>query len=207
MIVLTLARKPVVSNVARNALSYGTGGINLDASRIGTFKNTTPSGSNRFNAALARQGYRPKAYEQPEKAPDAAAGRFPANVLFQHLDGCRPSGTSLVKRNVLERTRSGGRGTTYNGGKDGSLYGAKMVAADILEVDTYDCEEGCPVKTLDEQSGELHARGNQNPSTQGGGSGVSVSPGGVRYSNHHERPELKMSGGASRFFKQFGGAK
>jgi DNA modification methylase len=55
-------------------------------------------------------------------------------------------------------------------------------------------------ESLDEQSGILHARGNVKQSYGGGGSGNTVVIGDRHLSNHHERPELKKSGGASRFF-------
>ena len=53
---------------------------------------------------------------------------------------------------------------------------------------------------LDKQSGTLHARGNVNQSTSGGGSGNTVNPGPKHKSNHHKRELLQKDGGASRFF-------
>lgn len=55
------------------------------------------------------------------------------------------------------------------------------------------------VVELNEQSGDLHPRGNVNPSSQGGGSGHSWSTNN-RPSSHHNRDNLKVVGGASRFF-------
>lgn len=53
---------------------------------------------------------------------------------------------------------------------------------------------------LDSQSGSLHARGNVNQSTSGGGTGKTVSPGPKHESRHHKRKLLQRDGGASRFF-------
>jgi len=78
---ITLARKPLMGTVAANVLRHGTGALNIDASRIGDFQNTTPSGVDRRNAVLADMGCRPNAYQVGEKTPDTPDGRWPANLI------------------------------------------------------------------------------------------------------------------------------
>jgi hypothetical protein len=72
-----LIRKPLSEKtVAANVLKYGTGGINIDASRISLNGEKNPSHSNRganFN---------------PEQA---SLGRFPANLVLSHNEDCEPS--------------------------------------------------------------------------------------------------------------------
>ena len=81
-----MARKPLVGTVATNVLEYGTGALNIDGCRVGDFQNTTPSGVDRRNAALAEAGYRPGAYQMGEKTPDTPPGRWPANLIHDGSD-------------------------------------------------------------------------------------------------------------------------
>ena len=69
-------------------LSWGTGALNIDGCRVGDFQNTTPSGVDRRNAALAEAGYRPGTYQMGEKTPDTPPGRWPANLIH---DGSEPA--------------------------------------------------------------------------------------------------------------------
>jgi len=84
---ILLVRKPLMGTVAANVLKYGTGAINIDECRVGDFKNTTPSGANRWNASLAEQGYRPNTYQTESKTPDSPAGRWPANIILDEKAG------------------------------------------------------------------------------------------------------------------------
>ena len=81
---IVMARKPLIGTVAANVQQYGTGGLNIDACRVGTYTNTTPSGVDRRNATLAEQGYRPGAYQMGETTPDGAPGRWPANLILTY---------------------------------------------------------------------------------------------------------------------------
>jgi len=83
---ITVARKPLVGTVAANVLEHGTGALNIDGCRVGDFQNTTPSGVDRRNAALADAGYRPGAYQMGAKVPDGPAGRWPANLIHDGSD-------------------------------------------------------------------------------------------------------------------------
>ena len=83
---ITVARKPLIGTVAANVLEHGTGGINVDACRVGTFQNTTPSGVDRRNAKLAELGYRPGEYQMGEREPDGTPGRWPANLIHDGSD-------------------------------------------------------------------------------------------------------------------------
>jgi DNA modification methylase len=60
-----VARKPLVGTVAENVLTHGTGAINVDGCRVGTFTPAPAAGGmERLNAANHRQGYRPNAYQK-----------------------------------------------------------------------------------------------------------------------------------------------
>lgn len=95
---ITVARKPLIGTVAENVLTHGTGAINVDGCRVGDFVNTTPSGVDRRNAALAEAGYRPDAYQMGQTTPSGAQGRWPANLIHD--------GSQLVL-DLFPETKSG----------------------------------------------------------------------------------------------------
>ena len=71
---IVMARKPVKGTVANNVLTYGTGGLNIDASRIGTETitiNTFDNGAKPFGDAVGK----PYTSKQSE-------GRWPANIIL-----------------------------------------------------------------------------------------------------------------------------
>lgn len=99
---ICFARKPLVGTVAGNVLQHGTGAINIDGCRVGDFVNTTPPGTDRYNAANFEQGYRPSAYgrdgeasadprytengstnfaAKPGPRGGSPEGRWPANIV------------------------------------------------------------------------------------------------------------------------------
>jgi DNA modification methylase len=95
---ITVARKPLIGTVAENVLAHGTGAINVDGCRVGDFVNTTPSGVDRRNAALAEAGYRPGQYQMGQTTPSSAQGRWPANLIH---DG------SQMVLDLFPQTKSG----------------------------------------------------------------------------------------------------
>lgn len=88
-----LVRRPIgEKTVAANVLKHGTGGINIDASRIGTDKmggySVTPGGMLQ-PSTQREQGYRPdwNREDRPFVANEAI-GRYPANLVFSHHEDC-----------------------------------------------------------------------------------------------------------------------
>jgi DNA modification methylase len=81
---IVLARKPLEKGltVAANVLKWGTGAINVDASRIGTEQRTYS-----LNGAINGGNFGNNA-NQPanERESATAVGRWPANVLFDEWD-------------------------------------------------------------------------------------------------------------------------
>ncbi len=107
---IVLARKPIDGTVTENVLEHGIGGLNIDASRVGDFTNTQPSGMNKWNDFRHGDGK----YET-EETVNIKEGRFPANVIH---DG---------SEKVLEgfpQTKSGEPGIK-NKGNDGAAYNAE----------------------------------------------------------------------------------
>lgn len=80
---IVLARKPLIGTVAANVLEWGTGGLNIDGSRVGSEVLTyqghgIPSGANQFvNSKKQIDRNRPA---------KVATGRFPANLIHDGSD-------------------------------------------------------------------------------------------------------------------------
>lgn len=201
MRIIHVLRKPLSeSTVASNVLKHGCGGINIDASRISStgdhMRPFQPTNNDR-EVYGAQTGFQPTNH---------AGGRWPANVILQHLDGCRCDGIKRVKpSNGSGRAGAGSSGfqTSYVGGDSkGAGFTGGSVKDDGKEtVANWICEPGCPVARLDEQSGERKttwiAPSHKN-NRDGDFMGALNHPGHQGYND---------TGGASRFYKQVGGGK
>ena len=78
---IVVARKPLTGTVAANVLEYGTGAINIDASRIGT-------GGHLQWSSPRNMGYYGGSDTVGAQATQNQAGRWPANVILSHHDTC-----------------------------------------------------------------------------------------------------------------------
>jgi DNA modification methylase len=76
---IVVARKPLIGTVAENVLTHGTGGLNIDGSRIGTTVETWPK-SRAWGAGYVPGGDRSK--DQTELTGQVPNGRWPANVIL-----------------------------------------------------------------------------------------------------------------------------
>lgn len=79
---IVVARKPLIGTVAENVLTYGTGGLNIDGSRIG--KETIISRGGRSGAVTGdeRTGAALGMYGAHESLNTEHQGRWPANVIL-----------------------------------------------------------------------------------------------------------------------------
>lgn len=110
---IVLARKPLSEpTVAANVLRWGTGALNVDATRVGISSGDTIYAKNPHTAAkgggIASVGLSANLYRVP-------SGRWPANVILSHSlfctdDACDPScAVALLDAQSGER-RTGGQG-------------------------------------------------------------------------------------------------
>jgi hypothetical protein len=206
---IVVARKPFKGTVAANVLAYGTGAINVDATRIGT---TDKLGGGQTSGAVKFQheGWNRPWMDDPEVvarvAEDAKAsvakaeslGRWPANVVLSHGEGCVQVGTRTVNENL------GGRASlnSWRKAEDRTDVPEAPVVVNSIngEVPVWECEPGCPVAELDVQSGVSQSksanRGLQYSDRAGGiaDGGPNPVPGTDTVRGHED------SGGASRFF-------
>jgi DNA modification methylase len=84
---IVVARKPLIGTVAENVLEYGTGAINVDGCRIGTADKLSISKADPFHKADGSQLWNPTSSGAIERGQHAA-GRWPANIVFSHAEGC-----------------------------------------------------------------------------------------------------------------------
>ena len=166
---IILARKPLSGTVAANVLAHGTGALNIDGCRIKT-------------------GTRPLV--QPHDS-----GRWPANLVLAHSDGCREVGTKRVRGSRIEKPSEHEFEAFADGGMGGPRGPRGHGDADGMEtVAAWECEPDCPVRLLDEQSRELTSNG-QVASYESRPNAVYGD-----LSGHVFNARQTNSGGASRFF-------
>jgi hypothetical protein len=192
MRVIHVLRKPLSEGtVASNTLTHGVGGLNIDASRIGSgLRLQAAAGGigdgNIYGSADEYILGRGRDYR--------VGGRWPANAILQHLDDCRREGTRPAEGYQINRFTDGAK---HFGGAAGHPYEVSTMEAGVEAV--WACASGCPVRALDEQSGACPSTGN-HPSTAKNTSiyrpGQPPMAQGRLYAD---------TGGASRFFKQVGG--
>ena len=220
-----LARKPLSEKtIATNVLEHGTGGINIDASRI-VFKSEAdkseakPQGritSHSSTAIGAQPDVGQSTGRQEFKSEQSAQGRFPANLVLSHKPGCKPKGCDDSCVIKMLDDQSGERKTTWvssthannrsgeflgkvgHPGEQG--YNDTGGASRFFKQVEWDCEDDCAVKQLDEQSlsGGMHSAGKKRES----GSSKQAGEGGLLGVGNHEGNGVRFgdNGGASRFF-------
>jgi site-specific DNA-methyltransferase (adenine-specific) len=150
---IVLARKPLEKglSIAENILKWGVGGINIDASRIGTNENLNGGAYSENKKSDGEWGtmheFVGKEYEQPQ-------GRFPANIILTHHEDCECKGTKKVKSDGnfpktqnTESWKMSSKGKSLTPENDYADENGKE------EVEDWDCHEDCPIRILDEQSG------------------------------------------------------
>ena len=198
---IVLARKPLEKglSIAENILKWGVGGINIDASRIGTeIREHKPKGIRSGAENYVGDNWNPnndlKEYQ----------GRFPANIILTHHEDCECKGTKKVKAIKGGNSRAIQKNTYNDFGKnyDNTPNGIGCGFGDEdgnEEVENWDCHEDCPIRILDEQSGV-----SKSPSkVKSGGDtfGRAGRIGSQLYNNMGlDKEGYSDKGGASRFF-------
>jgi hypothetical protein len=150
---IVVGRKPLVGTVAANVLAHGTGALNIDGCRVGT-----PAPSLASGHGTARSGGIMGVSTPRDGWENTASGRWPANVLLSHAEGCRPVGTrevvtgTAVNRNRPEISEPGAG--TIGMLPDNRRAPDVSYGVDGREtVEAWECVPGCPVGELDRQSG------------------------------------------------------
>ena len=152
--IITLLRKPLDGSVAENTLKHGCGAINIDATRIGTghhlplgkITSKRLAGDGGLGAGSGREGNREAFIPRPSE------GRWPANFIIIHKEGCELKGIKKIKEGVGNSDK-GGTEREVGLYKDGLKKRAKDHHQGEEKIEDWVCVEDCPVQELGRQSG------------------------------------------------------
>lgn len=191
---IIVAMKPIEGTYAQNALMHGVAGLNIDGSRIAI------NGEN-----LGRDIYQTQSWKNTSKAGVGSVnenwkkGRWPANTLLSHHESCKPQGTKKIGKGEAKSTSTPRSNYGFKLSESSADRSDSIVNYGEEEVEVWDCHEDCPVKTMDEQSGDTSsARAGGNPNNPKRGSEKSDPLWGMV--DGRETHDYRDKGGASRFF-------
>ena len=199
-----LARKPLKEKtVAEQVLATGTGALNIDACRISCSESITTHSRGKNQAypkrpietTVEESG---RAVRQDLFESASRQGRWPANVVLSHSPSCRKVGTKQagIKRSLTPGDRGGDTAIFGSANASGTTINRHCDAEGKETVDAYECVEGCPVKALDEQSGDSLSSGI-------GRKGASRARTRGLFGEMQQGPLYSDVGGASRYYQQF----
>jgi DNA modification methylase len=134
---IVLARKPLTGTVAANVLEYGTGALNIDATRV-RHDAEAPAGRTRHGGGVVGNG---TSWELPDNRTPMPAGRWPANLVLTHSPECEQTGT--------RPDTFGGGAKATSGFVDG--YEHDGFVGQTVDVPTWSCVPECPVAILNGQ--------------------------------------------------------
>jgi len=207
--VIHVARRPLCGTVAANALKHGTGSLNIDGTRLGTGEDLGRTQNEQMCGPCMSGG---GSTGWQGGTTGSTKGRWPANVVLEHLPECERVGTKRVKgtsvagqvpiRRSGVHSPAGGHQTI---GREQTPTTGFSDEDGMEEVESWACAPGCPVADIDEQSGVTHSAGGRTANISdsshiyGGGKGLGqeLDPEEVRGD-----PGFGDTGGASRYFKQ-----
>lgn len=201
---IVLARKPLEKglSIAENVLKWGTGGINIDGCRVKINEEIKASsmpkivGSNNF---CSREPNADRlSYEQNSQ------GRFPANLILTHHPDCVCYGLKKIKSQIDKPTNRTEKGNSWNEKncglrsdlpKNSGGYGDENGEETIED---WNCHEDCPIRIMDEQSGDRKGWASQNHNNFSPYGGNSFNSSETNRAGFHQG--YNDNGGASRFF-------
>lgn len=206
---IVIAMKPVEAGFAENALLHGVAGINIDECRIATIESLN-------GGAYAEKGSRGKLSSDEREGAAAGmfqagktvgrnfeqpVGRWPANVILGHAEGCVLKGTKKVgngdrQTNVSEEYCDSVDEGYKRKNRSSFIHKTQGIVRQYGEetVDDWDCVEGCPVRGFPETTSGKP--GIKHGGNTGSAYGAESRPSGTQMSGFGD------SGSAARFFKQ-----
>lgn len=202
-------RKPLAGTLASNVLKHGTGGLNIDATRVRhASKEDFDAHKKGVDAIRDKGGSRDKSWKNASDLSGAnevkASGRWPSNVLLEHSASCRKVGT----KEIASHPQGPDRFQKTTGGDFSDAYGNQLAADEPEVLPVWSCVEGCPVLALDAQSGDRPSTltGRADPNGSHEHPGTEMNPTSTFLGERtHLSKVYADAGGASRFFTQIEG--
>lgn len=207
---IMLFRKPFKGSLTKNVLAHGTGVLNIDGCRVKhASKEDFEEHKAQVEAVQNKGGVRGNSWKNSSDLSGAndvkIEGRWPPNTLFVHSPECQRTG--VVE--VAPHPQGANRFQKTSGGEFSDAYGNQEASSDPEYLTKWSCVEGCPVATLDEQSGNrpstLTGRADPSGSHDHPGTDMSSESGFLGGEREHLSRVYADAGGASRFFPQFEG--
>lgn len=195
---LVLAMKPCQGTFAENALEHGVAGLNIDECRIGMAtddaRNSARPGHSHKSTVPGTIDFGTGNKMHSEQHP---SGRWPANLILTHTPYCQEIGTRQVQSSGGKNPHPDSGIVSTGGAFQEKKQRERFNCADengLETISAWDCHPLCPVRLLDEQSGD-----------RGGGYGRRGTGGQTYGSNRTFQGDMREvgygdSGGASRFF-------
>jgi len=113
---IVMARKPFKGNVAQNVLEWGTGGINIDESRVGTRTENESGWSKSGSKASENRSMSGSNYDRVAK-DEIGLGRWPANIILDEEAGEILDQQSGISKGKVGMTQQSSPNNIYNGFK------------------------------------------------------------------------------------------
>jgi len=205
---IVLARKPLEKglSIAENVLKWGTGAINIDGCRVKMSKNdyeeidakSTKNPTSNYNENPTKK-YGDFA-ENIATKPNTQ-GRFPANLILTHHPECECKGMKKIKAikgglggSVSMNEQGFGFKKIENGANAGGLGDENGEET----IEDWACHDDCPIKIMDEQSGDRKGWASQNHNSFNPYGGNSFNK--IETDRNGLHQGYNDTGGASRFF-------
>jgi site-specific DNA-methyltransferase (adenine-specific) len=132
---IVLARKPLIGTVAQNVQRFGTGAINIDASRVGWDKASLAKDAGRRTAGMQdiRGGkFNARSGKRLEMNPASPSGRWPANIIHDGSDEVLSEFAKFVRKGASAPVNGTEESTTGQNG----IYGHFNRVAGAFHGDT-----------------------------------------------------------------------
>lgn len=207
-----LVRKPFNGTLIKNYATHGTGGLNIDACRVSyASEEDFENHKAQVESIQARGGSMEESWKNASDLSGASdanpLGRWPGNLLLQHDPECQEIGSKKIGANPTWDTPNRTTESLFTGkevsrvrhaetSKDFHHQQGNPIGEETVRV--YQCVEGCPVRLMDQQSGQLTSgkmvAGTKRATSGGYGGGMP---------DVISRDTIGDTGTASRFFAQF----
>jgi site-specific DNA-methyltransferase (adenine-specific) len=166
---IVLARKPLEKglSIAENVLKWGTGGINIDGCRVAFTDNVNMDARQTTNN-LSKVKFFDDDRNDLDKPIETYknGGRFPANLILTHHPECECKGTKKVKSDGHHSGKIPENGGLYKLGLKPLEDKGNIHAENGEEtVEDWDCHPDCPIRIMDEQSGNVGGDSRTSKST------------------------------------------
>jgi len=197
---LVLAQKPREGTYVNNTRKYGCGGLNIDECRVETDEEIT-NHSRSAEAAKSKGKYSDSSEQETHQTKGQQQGRFPANLVLSHHPDCEYQGSKEVEATSVRKDNT----KEYDPDNEIKMQASEKVKRsgyadeDGKEtVEDWDCVPQCPIRRMNEQSGETDGckphKLESNKEHDGWGS-IQEKKG--------EMVGYEDDGGAARYFNQF----